>query len=166
MWAAATPAARLVVAGLLGGLSLAELAAMRFEHIDFDACYLRVPGVSGRAGTLREPLRRLLNERRTGSNADAPLSDARGNPLSAADLDGLIACAARDAGLASPGEVTADTLRHTYVAYLVRQGARLSEIAEFVGSLSPAVFRDYARLSPAGPGLPMEDINPVFPGLR
>jgi integrase len=68
--------------------------------------------------------------------------------------------------LSNPADISTEVLRHTYFAYLVRQGARLSEIAEFVGHIPPAAFRDYGRLSPPGPGLPMEEIDPVFPALR
>jgi uncharacterized protein involved in exopolysaccharide biosynthesis len=166
LWAAAVPDAQLVIAGLLGGISPEELAALRYEHVDLDASYLRVPGISGRACTLRDPLRRLLIERRRARGGAAPLADARGAALTAADLDGLIACAAHDAGLTNAGEVTSETLRRTYFAYLVRQGARLAEIGEFIGRLSPAAYREYGQLSPHGPGRPLEEIDPVFPALR
>jgi uncharacterized protein involved in exopolysaccharide biosynthesis len=166
LWEAAMPEARVVIAGLLGGVSIDELSALRYAHVDTDACYVRVPGISGRCCTLRDPLRRLLIERRAAKGGDAPLADARGEPLAAAALEGLIACAAHDAGLAHAGEVTSETLRHTYFAYLVRQGARLAEIGEFIGRISPAAYREYGPLSPPGPGLPLEDIDPVFPALR
>jgi integrase len=166
LWTAAMPDARVVIAGLLGGLSLEELAALRFEHVDLDACYVRVPDISTRSCTLRDPLRRLLIERHAAKGREAPLTGALGEPLSGADLEGLIACAACDAGLANPEEVTSETLRHTYFAYLIRQGARLAEIGEFIGHVPPAAFRDYGRLSPPGPGLPLEEIDPVFPALR
>ena len=54
----------------------------------------------------------------------APLSDGQGAPVSSADLEELVARAASDAGLENPAEVTTDALRQTYLAYLVRQGAR------------------------------------------
>jgi len=76
------------------------------------------------------------------------------------------ACAAYDAGLSNPKEVNSDLLRHTYVAYLVRQGARLADIGDIIGHIAPAAFREYGRLSPPGPGLPLERIDPVFPALR
>jgi uncharacterized protein involved in exopolysaccharide biosynthesis len=166
LWRAATPEARIVIAGLLGGLSLEELAALHYEHIDFEACYVRVPGLSGRSCTLRDPLRRLLVERRVAKGGEAPLTDAVGKRLTATDLEGLIADAARDAGLANAGEVTPETLRYTYFAYLARQGARFAEIGEFIGRLSPAAHRDYVLLAPPGAGRPIEDIDPVFPALR
>jgi uncharacterized protein involved in exopolysaccharide biosynthesis len=147
LWQAATPGARIAIAGL-------------------NANVARMPDVSTRACTLREPLRRLLIEEQRRKGGEAPLADTRGMPLSVADIEGLIACAAHDAGLANPDELTADSLRHTYLTYLIRQGTRLAEIGEFVGHVAPAVFRDYARLSPPGPGLALEDIDPVFPALR
>ena len=64
------------------------------------------------------------------------------------------------------GEVTAETLRHTYLAWLVRQGARFAEIGEFIGRLSPAAHHEYLLLAPPGPGRPMEEIDPVLPVLR
>jgi uncharacterized protein involved in exopolysaccharide biosynthesis len=165
LWAAALPDARVVIAALLGGFTLDEVARLRYEHIDGGADSVHVPGVSARALTLRDPLKRLLIERR-GAKAGVPLADDRGQPLSAPDLEGLIACAACDAGLANAAEVTTDVLRHTYFAYLIRQGARLADIGEFIGHMPPAAFREYGRLSPPGPGLPIEQIDPVFPALR
>ena len=94
------------------------------------------------------------------------LADAQGAPFSGADLEGLVACAACDAGLANTTEINSGTLRHTYAAYLVRQGARLADIGSIIGHVAPADFRDYGRLSPPGPGLPLERIDTVFPALR
>jgi uncharacterized protein involved in exopolysaccharide biosynthesis len=166
LWSAATPDARVVIAGLLGGLSLDDIGALRYENIDMDANCARIPGPSGRSCKLRDPLRAVLTQRRAEKGGAAPLVDERGQPLSEADLEGLIACAACDAGLANSAEVNAEALRHTYFAYLIRQGARLAEIGEFIGRIPPAAFREYGRLSPAGPGMPLEEIDPVFPALR
>ncbi|MCC7487781.1 MAG: hypothetical protein IT529_22655 [Burkholderiales bacterium] len=167
LWSAAAPDARLAIAGLLGGLSAEELAALRFSEVDLAANVARVPGVSTRSCTLRDPLRRLLIERRSRPGAAAaPLVNSRGEPLTADDIEGLIACAAHDAGLHDAREVTAEVLRHTYFAYLVRQGVRLADMGEFIGRLAPAAFRDYAPLSPPGRGVPLEEIDPVYPPLR
>jgi integrase len=166
LWAAALPDAHLVIAGLLGGFTLEEFAGLRYGHIDAETGSAHVPGVSARALTLRDPLMRLLIERRSGNRGDAPLADAQGRPFSTDDLEGLIACAACDAGLAHFDEVDSEALRHTYFAYLIRQGARLADIGEFIGHIPPAAFREYGRLSPPGPGLPIEQVDPVFPGLR
>ena len=166
LWAAGSPDARLVIAALLGGLSIEEIGALRYEDIDLDAGCLHLAGASARSCALREPLRHLLSERHAASGGRLPLADTQGGSLSRADLEGLIACAACDAGLANPAEVSSEVLRHTYAAYLVRQGARLADLGGIIGYLAPAVLREYGRLSPPGPGLPLEQIDPVFPALR
>jgi succinoglycan biosynthesis transport protein ExoP len=166
LWDAGSPDARLAIAGMLGGLSIQELAALRHEDIDIDAGCIRTPGASSRSLVAHEPLKQLLSERHSTEDGQALLSDPRGEALSIADLEGLIACAACDAGLAYPAEVNSEVLRHTYAAYLVRQGARLADIGGIIGHVSPATVRDYGRLSPPGPGLPLEQIDPIFPALR
>ena len=166
LWDAGSPDARLVIAALLGGLSIEELAALRYQDIDFDSGCVRTPGSASRSLVLREPLRQLLKERQAAHGGDAPLTDAQGDPLSTADFEGLIACAACDAGLAYPAEVNSEVLRHTYLAYLVRQGAKLADIGGIIGRIAPAMVREYGRLSPPGPGLPLNQIDPVFPALR
>jgi hypothetical protein len=73
-----------------------------------------------------------------------------------------VACAAHDAGVEDAVEVTAAVLRHTYVAYLVRQGARLADIERVVGRLPPAAYTDYGRLSPPGAGVPLDRIETAY----
>jgi integrase len=165
LWTAAAPDARLVIGSLFGGLSPEEIVGLRYEHLDQDASVVYLPD-AGRSIALRDPLRRMLVERRAARGGTAPLAGGGGHAVTLADVEGLITCAACDAGLSNPADISTEVLRHTYFAYLVRQGARLSEIAEFVGHIPPAAFRDYGRLSPPGPGLPMEEIDPVFPALR
>ena len=166
LWAAAAPNARLVIAALLGGLSIEELRALHYADIDFTAGSISLTGASPRSHVLRDPLTQLLSERRAAGGAGPLLANARGEPFSSADLEGLIACAACDAGLSDPVEVTSELLRHTYAAYLVRQGVRLADIISIIGPMAPAALREYGRLSPPGPGLPLERIDPVFPALR
>jgi integrase len=48
LWDAASPQARLVIAALLGGLTLDELTALRYEDIDFDAGLIRENDASPR----------------------------------------------------------------------------------------------------------------------
>ena len=166
LWSSASPDARLVIAALLSGLSIDEIAALRYEDIDFDVDLICVSRVSTYSYPLREPLRHLLKVRQAARSDPFPLIDAQGGALSSSDLEGLITCAACDAGLANPTEVTSEVLRHMYFAYLIRQGARLADIAEMCGRIAPAAFREYGRLSPPGPGLPLAQIDPVFPALR
>jgi polysaccharide biosynthesis transport protein len=164
LWDAGSHDARLVIAGLFGGLTLNEVASLRYEQVTPDDGSIRLPGTTNRSMVVRAPLKRLLVERRRSEGA--LLVDAHGEPLSAADLEGLIACAACDAGLAYPTEVSAEVLRHTYVAYLIRQGARLIDVAALIGGVPSVMLRDYGHLSLPGPGLPLEQVEQTFPALR
>ena len=164
LWHAATPAAQVVIAALLSGLSLEALSALRYDDVDLERglIHTRVGGAG--SYLLREPLKQLLSERRTSSGGQREVAAQDG--ISLDDAEALIACAACDAGLAQPAEVDSGVLRHTYFAYLARQGARLSDIGRLIGHIAPAVLREYGRLSPPGPGIALEQIDPVLPALR
>jgi len=84
-------------------------------------------------------------------------------PFEPADLAGMVAAAAHDAGIAVPAEVTPDALRHTYLAFLVRQGARFADLARIAGYLPPAALMAYGPLSPPGPGRAIEGIEIAYP---
>jgi uncharacterized protein involved in exopolysaccharide biosynthesis len=161
LWASAGTDGRLVVAALLSGLGVEELAALRWEDVDLEAGALRVPGPSARVLPLRPALRAVIEARAAAHPRTGPLlADGPGDEsASAADIDGLVASVARDAGLADAESLSARDLRHTYVAFLVRQGARLGEIEGLVGRLSPADHSQYGPLSPPGPRRPLEEVQ-------
>lgn len=164
---AATAQGRVVATALLGGISVEELTELRWEDIDFDRNSIHVPGTSVRRIDLPEALRRALDQgRRSADSSGALMTHPDGTSIGAPDIEGLIACAAHDAGLAESSCITSAVLRHTYVAYLVREGVRLGEIERQVGRLPPALFTDYSRLSPAGPRLSLEQIDPTLPAMR
>ncbi|HTP97215.1 MAG TPA: tyrosine-type recombinase/integrase [Burkholderiales bacterium] len=168
LWSAATGQSRAAVVALLSGLSVGELAALTWGDIDFGHAHLQVTGDSPRTLPLTAPLRAALEGLRpqVAERNAAVLAHAGGGAFDADDIEGLIAVAANDAGLAAPAEVTGVTLRHTYLAYLVREGVRLGEIEKLVGRLPPALFTDYGRLSPPGPGLTLDRIDLILPVLR
>ena len=74
--------------------------------------------------------------------------------------------AAIDAGMPRPEEITAESIRHTYIVYLVRQGIRLGELSQIVGTLSPSAQLSYSQYSPARPGRNIEDLNKIHPVLE
>jgi succinoglycan biosynthesis transport protein ExoP len=163
LWSAANEEARLAMGALLSGLSVDELVAARRDALDLDAGVLRL---ADRALSLPPALLDLLG-RSPGFGPAAPLlGDAGTGPVDPAHVAGLLACAAIDAGLASPHEVNPQVLRHTYLLYLVEQGARLGDLHRQVGRLPPALLAAYGAASPPGPGLPLDRIDPHLPLLR
>ena len=74
--------------------------------------------------------------------------------------------AAHDAGLERPYEITPYALRHTYLAFLVRQGIRFADLTKIVGPLSATTLASYSAMAPAGARMSRESIGFAFPGLE
>jgi hypothetical protein len=62
--------------------------------------------------------------------------------------------------------VSPAALRHTYVAFLVRQGIRFADLTQVVGRLPAETLSDYSTLSPAGARISLEAVERVLPALR
>jgi len=167
VWEAATDDARLALSAVFSGLMLDELAALGWADVDVDAGRITFPEHTGRVPLSITPaLARQLETRKARQDAGQPVAVTRdGRVLSAIDMAGLIAAAAHDAGVEQADTVDADTLRHTYVSFLVRGGVRLSELEQIVGPLPPALFLHYRHLSPPGRGVPVAAVNRIFPAF-
>jgi hypothetical protein len=113
-------------------------------------------------GTLLEELARRPMDT-TYAPAGPLLATTPGHALTADDLTGLVLCAAHDAGLDDPAEVTPAALQHTYAAYLVRQGVRFADLAPVLGRLSPDALAAYSALAPDGPRQAAEQIDWSYP---
>jgi polysaccharide biosynthesis transport protein len=167
---AANDDGRLVVTSLLSGLSAEEIVALAWDQIDLDAGTIRMSGESPRTLPLNDPLRRLLTARR----ASEPQAEGTvlldpgpsGDPLPIDDVRSLVMYAAYDAGLDGADDVTLRTLRHTYLAYLLRQGIRFADIGRIVGRLPQQELTAYMRFAPSQPRLPLEQIDLILPALR
>jgi len=165
---AANDDGRLVVTGLLSGLSAEEIAALAWNRIDLEAGTIRANGESPRTLSLSDPLRRLIDTHRA-SQPQAEGSVLRGpsgGPLPVDDLRSLVIYAAYDAGLGGADEVSLRALRHTYLVYLLRQGIRFADIGRIVGRLPQEELAAYMRFAPSQPRQPLEQIDPVLPALR
>lgn len=165
--AASGPPVDVLIAGLLSGLAPHEVAALTWPLVDLAGGHVTVEGEGARTVPLSPAARLLFKQayetRMAGS--DGPLHSDEGASPQPADLDGLLTCTAHDAGLVHAEEVTSDALRHTLLVHLVRQGARLAEVPRIVGPISPTLLATYGRFAPAGPGLPLEEIDLTPPGL-
>jgi len=164
----ADPAGRVLICALLSGLTVKEITELRWQHIDRAAGTLQTPGRNARrlslSGAFKEALDQLAS---APPAADASLwQDETGAPLEQEELMALLACLAHDAGLVNPDEITPQLLRHTYLAFLVRQGVRLSELGRVAGPLSPTALAAYGALSPPGQGVLLEQIDAAYPALR
>jgi polysaccharide biosynthesis transport protein len=155
----------LVALLLLGGLSVDEAIALRAADVDLARGVLRVGGDSGREIVISDALRAELAARTTTAASDSLLGQD-GRSASSEGIDAQILCAAHDAGLEDPASVNADCLRHTYVAYLVRQGIRFADLTALVGELPTDVLGAYTAFAPPGPRVARERIETSYPSAR
>ncbi len=159
---------RAAIALLLMGLTRADVVGLRRADVDRASGSVHAGGSPGRQVALPPQVVGMLpgNDAAAGP-ADAPLLAARnGAPMTEADLDAALLYAAHDAGLDEPDEVDAAALHHTYVAFLVRQGVRFSELVDLVGALRAEALADYRQLAPAGARRSMDSVDRVMPVLR
>ena len=155
----ADPATRQLIGLLMSGLTAEECADLDGAAIDLAAGQVRAPG-DGRVIPLSPALTALL--------AAQPRVPLWVGDSAIGGVDGLLArigLLAHDAGLTHPAEVDAAALRHTYCCYLVRQGARLTEIERVIGRLSAAELARYGVYSPAGAAKPLAQVALAYPAF-
>ncbi len=154
------------VALLLCGVSPAEAIALRGQDLDPATGTLRIGAGTGSgrevqlgAGALR------LFERKPG-DADLPLlRGPSGGGATLESLEAQLLCAAHDAGLERVQQVSAAAVRHSYIAYLVRQGARFADLTGWVGPLDADLLMAYSALAPAGVRIEAAAVQREFPAL-
>jgi integrase len=158
----------LAVVGLLSGLTPKEIVALNWNDIDFAARQIAIGGETPRMLVLEEPFAAILEDRRKAvADVAAPvLQNGRGDPSNTAELDRLVLCAAYDANLSRPEQVTAAALRHTYLGYLLRCGIRATDIGRIAGHVPHEDLVGYMQLAASKSRLPLEEIDLVHPALR
>jgi uncharacterized protein involved in exopolysaccharide biosynthesis len=161
LWHAATPAARAAIGLLLSGLSPEEVVAFDPADVDGAAGRVRVRGASARELAVPSAVVTALGACDGASGRLYVGGADAGGGREALEADLL--CAAHDAELARPEDVTPATLRHAYLLHLVRQGARMSDVAAIAGRLSPGTISAYAGYAPAGARVALDPARAAFP---
>jgi uncharacterized protein involved in exopolysaccharide biosynthesis len=159
--------ARELIGMLLCGLDVPDIVSLRWRDVDPLDGTLTVQGERGRTLPVPPALMALWQVRRPADPAAGELLWGGGarHPTAEPHLDTILSCVATDAGLEQPEDVNCAAVRHSYIAYLVRQGARLSELPRVLGTLNPGELRACRRLAPSGTKLPMTQIDPLHPSL-
>ena len=159
---AADPDSRLAILLFLSGVSPEEALKLRQSDVDLARGAIRVGG--GREITLCDALQRCLE---VGSEPGSEfILGAPGRPATRDSLDARILCAAHDAGIEEPTGVNAECLRHTYIAFLVRQGIRFADLTHVVGDLPVEIVGAYSALLPPGARVAGAAIEVLHPALR
>lgn len=141
---------------LLSGINIDEAATIARDNFDLEHNTIKLSGKHPRSLHLSPDLKSILAE-----SDHAPVWQS--SNLSGDDLRAFLSCTAADAGIEQFEQVNETALQHTYLCYLVRQGAKLSELENVCGYLSPSALNYFRTLSPAGPGLALNDVELAFP---
>jgi uncharacterized protein involved in exopolysaccharide biosynthesis len=157
--------ARCAAALLLCGSTIEEALALCWNDVDMDSAVIRVAGTQPRELRLPRAALALLGNR--AADAASPvLHGANGAPMDAAAVAAALLVAAHDSGIERAQEVGAEALRHTYIAFLVRQGARFADVTRWVGALDAELLSAYSQLAPTGAKLEAAAVQRVFPALE
>ena len=122
---------------------------MRWSDVALPRGIVHVGGGSARNVALTEASCRLVAARPQATGS-ALLLGQSGHPMTRDSIDAQILCAAHDAGIDGATQITSDCLRHTYLAFLVRQGMRFGDLVQLVGPMPAEMLGMYSALSPPG----------------
>jgi uncharacterized protein involved in exopolysaccharide biosynthesis len=169
--AAARGPARVACTLWLLGVDEDEIGTLKQGDVDRATGRLRVGGAWARELELPPWLLESLDP--DGAAGDAPrladaplLADASGRVPDPDDLCTMLVCAALDAGLPCAAELTPARLRHTVLAWLVREGARFADLPARVGRIDSTTVAALAALAGDAPRRGLEDIGPAMPAVR
>ncbi len=146
LYQAAETSTQLIIALLLNGLSVNDIANLSAANIDRQQ--QKIQFVGQRSITMSQYVAELLASEKL--SFDWPSKE---------EIDALICCAAIDSRLDAPEQINADTLRYTYLLFLIHQGIKLADLTKIVGALPSSRLLELSRFSPAQAGLSLEQIN-------
>jgi succinoglycan biosynthesis transport protein ExoP len=161
---AAQGAGRLACTLLLLGLDAEEAIAARTADIDPATGLLSVGGPSARQVLLPAWFPAAASASAGGDGW--LLARALGEKWQRSDVDLAIACAAVDAGIASPSEVSVAVLRNTCIGWLVGQGVRFADLASMVGRFGPDTVASFGDRAQRSSRRPAGEIDRVMPAVR
>jgi polysaccharide biosynthesis transport protein len=156
---------RLAILLLMSGVTTDEAVKLRWSDVALPRGFVHVGGDSARNVTLSEASCRLLAVRPKAATGSTLLLGQSVHPMTRDNMDAQILCAAHDAGIDGAAQITSDALRHTYVAFLVRQGIRFGDLVQLVGPMPAELLGMYSLLSPPGSKVARQDIHVEHPAV-
>lgn len=137
---------------LLSGATPDEIRGIAADDVVIETASVALRGPSARS--LRVPATVL-----------DPLTAAAERDWPDEEFNRRLLCAAHDAAIEAPATVTVDALRHTCIAYLIREGLRFSELDRIVGAVPAAALAAYTPLSPSGRRRSADEVEPLMSAL-
>lgn len=151
---------KVAIALLLSGVSCNELENIELEAFNHSNKCLNMQGTHCRVIALSNVLASLVKEISSQQNPPGLIWTEK---LELADFTQLIINAGHDAEIAYPEQLSIEVLRHTYLTYLVTQGARLNDLEHVAGYLSPTELAQYRAVNRHGKSIEIEKVSSTFP---
>lgn len=149
---------KVLISLLLSGVAPDELLSVRYQDVLVENGALQLHGEFARVVDLsNECINQLCAQQA------APETSVLSSRLDAAQLDQMIINIAHDAGLPYPDQFSVAALRHTYLTYLVAQGARLNDIDQVAGYVSPAELGLYRQVNRNGNVVDIDNLETRYP---
>jgi len=150
---------KLALVFVLNGLTIDEILSINKTDYDSQTSSLLVSGDYPRSIELPESTADMLSA----ICLNAQQGDSIWNStMSIAQLDQMMINMAHDAGLAYPDQLSLASLRHSYLTYLVAQGARLNDLEQLAGYIKPSDLSLYRQVNRRGNPVELESINRQF----
>lgn len=133
------------------GIRVSELTHIKMRDIDLDRMLLRVcqgKGKKDRMTILPLSLKDILkNQQRLKTAVDFLFTNGRGNRLTEASIQKIVALAARKAGIIKT--VSPHTLRHSFATHLLESGTDIRYIQELLGHAKLQTTQIYTHVASA-----------------
>lgn len=150
---------RLALVFVLNGLTIDEILSIKKTDYDAQTSALLVTGDYARSIELPESISGVLAAVCIDAQEGVSIWN---NGMSIEQLDQMMINMAHDAGLAYPDQLSLASLRHSYLTYLVAQGARLNDLEQLAGYIKPSDLSLYRQVNRRGDPVDIENINRQF----
>lgn len=145
---------------MLGGVSAKELTAIQAADIDTNNQVLRVTGDYSRNIDLTPDCAEMLSAMTINKDAGELIWPQH---LDQSQFDQMMINMAHDAGLAYPEQFSLSAVRHTYLTHLVGLGARLNDLEQVAGFVSPAELSLYRQVNRRGDPVDIDQLDTQYP---
>lgn len=144
---------QLVVCALLQGLTINEITQLKQLNIDDAMASFNPPSNPIRTLPLSDRLSALLT-----NNTDIEINET--------EAMSLISSAAYDAELSEPETISFDSIRQSYLTFLLQQGIKLADLEKVIGTLTTQTINQFSGIAKTVERNSFDKINLIYPALN
>jgi len=143
---------QLVLSALLQGLTVNEVTQLKQLSFNDDRTTMTTSSNPIRTLPLSDKLSTLIS-----NNAEIEISEA--------EVTSLVSSTSYDAELNSPETITTDSIRQTYIIFLLQQGIKLADLEKIIGPLPTHTINEFTSTAKNIKRNSLKNIQLIFPAL-